>query len=532
MSGTFALMLHSHIPYCRKSGVWPAGEEWLFEAMNETYLPLLRALRSLHFDGIRPGIMIGLVPILMEQLADPYMKDRFCVYLEDKIQRARTDLDRFREDPAKKTVAHYWLDLFEQNHHTFTVEFYRDVLGTLKWLQEERVIEVLTSAATHGFLPLMEWDSAVFAQIRVGLETYKRYFDRNPRGFWLPECAYRPSQWSQREHRMRRGIDQWLSDEGIEYFFVESVGITRASMIENRSSEPSPTTNRGYRLASGVAVFGRNEATGRQVWSPDQGYPGDPYYLEFHSKDPESGLHYWRVTGHSEKQLYDPAEARVRVERQAEHFVTLLRDLLGQNQASNDRTVIVSPYDCELFGHWWHEGVSWVEQVYRRLAENDQIVHRPLGEYLDQFGNDLATISMPASTWGLNADFTVWQNPEHGWIWPYIDACSSQLEQILAQLEPRDDRGHRLLRQSARELLLMQGSDWPFLLFTTQAKEYANQRFHHHHQRFQKLIWAAQDLNDRSRISEAELQQIEEIDCPWPLLDYTLFTHREDSPDG
>lgn len=97
MSGTFALMLHSHIPYCRKSGVWPAGEEWLFEAMNETYLPLLMALRSLFLDGIRPRVMVGLVPVLMEQLADGYMKDRFCAYMEDKIARARTDMDRFRK---------------------------------------------------------------------------------------------------------------------------------------------------------------------------------------------------------------------------------------------------------------------------------------------------------------------------------------------------------------------------------------------------------------------------------------------------
>jgi 1,4-alpha-glucan branching enzyme len=523
MPGTFALMLHSHIPYCRKSGVWPAGEEWLFEAMNETYIPLLRALRSLYFDGIRPRVMIGLVPILMEQLADPYMKDRFCVYMEDKVRRARQDVDRFQEDQAKRIVAQYWLDFFEQNHHSFTNDFYRDVLGTLKWLQEEQVIEVLTSAATHGFLPLMEWDSAVLAQIRLGLETYRRYFDRNPRGFWLPECGYRPSQWSQREHRMRKGIDQWLAEEGIEYFFVESVGITRASRAEDSPQETALTTNRGYRLASGVAVFGRNEATGRQVWSPDQGYPGDPYYLEFHSKDPDSGLHYWRVTGHPEKQLYDPSEARNRVKQQAEHFVTLLTDLLDQNQGSGEEAVIVSPYDCELFGHWWHEGVSWLEQVYRLLAGKDQIVPRSLGEYLDQFGKDLSTINMTASTWGLNSDFTVWENPEHGWIWPYINASSSQLEQVLAHVDPQNERGRRILRQSARELLLMQGSDWPFLLFTAQAKEYANQRFHHHHQRFQKLIWAAKDLTDRSRISEGELQQIEDIDCPWPSLDYTLF---------
>jgi hypothetical protein len=160
MTGVFAFMLHAHIPYCKKSGVWPAGEEWLFEAMNETYIPLLKALRSLRSDGIVPRVMLSFVPVLMEQLADEYMKDRFCEYMEDKIGRARSDRERFRSDPARRAVASYWLDVFEDNYRTYTRDFYRDILGTCKWLQEEGVIEVLTSAATHGFLPLLEQDSA------------------------------------------------------------------------------------------------------------------------------------------------------------------------------------------------------------------------------------------------------------------------------------------------------------------------------------------------------------------------------------
>ena len=528
MPGTFALMLHSHIPYCRKSGVWPAGEEWLFEAMNETYIPLLKMLRTLYYDRVPARVMIGLVPILMEQLADEYMKDRFCEYMEDKIRRAVSDIRRFQSDPERKNVAQYWLGVFEGNYKAYTSDFYRDILGTLKWLQEEQVIEVLTSAATHAFLALMETDSAVFAQVHIGVETYQRYFDRPPRGFWLPECAFRPSQWSEKDQRMQKGIDQWLADEGIEYFFVENVGITRASFVENRHGETSPTPMRGYRLASKVSVFGRNEATGKQVWSPDHGYPGDPYYLEFHSKDSESGLHYQRVTGSPEKQVYDMDKARQRVESHARHFTDLVTDLLDKTAATIPDPVIVAPYDCELFGHWWHEGVAWLELVYRLLAQKDTVDSGSLGEYLDGHGTDLSTIAMQPSTWGLNSDYTVWQGPDHAWIWPYINSSSREAELLLEQIRPIDVRSERILRQMVRELLLMQGSDWPFLLFTTQAKEYANQRFHHHHQRFRKLIWAARDLNDHSRMSEAELHQMEDIDCPWQKIDYTLFRRRQE----
>lgn len=531
MPGVFALMLHSHIPYCRKSGVWPAGEEWLFEAMNETYIPLLIALRALHLDGIKPRVMVGLVPVLMEQLADGYMKDRFCSYMEDKIARARSDIRRFRSDRAREAVAGYWLELFEANYQAYTTDFYRDILGTLKWLQDQRAIEVLTSAATHAFLPLLERDSAVFAQVRLGIETYKQYFGRPPRGFWLPECAYRPSEWSSREQRMRQGLDEWLGREGIAYFFVEHVGIQRASFVENRHQEQAATTYRGYRLPSGIAVFGRNQATGKQVWSPDQGYPGDPAYLEFHRKDPESGLRFWRITGHMEKQLYDVEAGRKRVQVQARHFVNLIRQLLDETATPGVEPIIVAPYDCELFGHWWHEGVAWLEQVYRILSQEKSVACCSLGAYSDQYKEDFSTITMSPSTWGLNSDYTVWQNPEHAWLWPYINSSSLEAEQVLAQARPEDERGHRILRQMARELLLMQGSDWPFLLFTMQAKEYANQRFHHHHQRFRKLIWAAQDLHDHGRLSEAELRQIEDVDSPWPALDYFLFK-RWQSPAG
>ena len=521
MPGTFSLMLHSHIPYCRKSGVWPAGEEWLFEAMHETYIPLLTALKSLLRDGIRPQVMVGLVPVLMEQLADPYMQGRFCDYLEDKLRRAREDARRFQAEPQRRDLARYWEERFEGVLRAFTDDFYRDILGTLKWLQEEGAIEVLTSAATHGFLPLLQRDSAIHAQVHLGVETYRRYFGRPPRGFWLPECAYRPAEAAPEAQRQRRGLDEWLALEGIEYTFVEGVGLERATFVDNRHAEEKPTTFRGYRLPSGLAVFGRNQETGAQVWSPDRGYPGDPYYLEFHIKDPDSGLRYWRVTGEGDKQLYDPGLARGRLEVHARHFADLVAETLAR--AAFPEAVIVAPYDCELFGHWWHEGVDWLERVCRLLAASQDVAMHSLGPYLDQHREGLATVSMSPSTWGVNADFTVWQNPEHGWIWPYINASSLEMELILNQARPADARGERILRQMGRELLLMQGSDWPFLLYTTQAKEYANQRFHHHHQRFLKLLWAARDLTDQGRLSEEELQHIEDVDCPWQDLDYRLF---------
>lgn len=549
-TGTFALMLHGHIPYCKKSGVWPAGEEWLFEAMNETYVPLLRKLREFKLEQQRPRIIVGVVPVLAEQLADEYMKTRFSEYMEDKIQRAERDAARFHGDPARRAVAEYWRDTYVANLEAFHQLFYRDVLGTLKWLQDEGVVEVVTSAATHGFLPLLEQDSSVYAQIHLGVETYRKYFQCDPKGFWLPECAYRPAKWSDRENRTRKGLDEWLAEEGVEYFFVEDVGITRAEFVDNKYHEDRPTTYRGYQLPSGVCVFGRNQVTSKQVWSPEYGYPGDPHYLEFHRKDPESGLHYWRVTGATgEKAIYDPGRALERVEAHATHFVSLIqqdlaahRDVVtaagadagadadvGGEEGGEVGPLIVAPYDWELYGHWWHEGVEWIDRVYRKLADTPEVATRTLSEVVSARAPEFSTIQMGPSTWGENSDFTVWLNDEHGWIWPYINACSRDMEDVLAQLEHQavTDRGQRVLQQLARELLLLQGSDWPFLLYTRQAKEYANQRFHKHHQWFNRLLWAAKDITDEARIQDALLRQITDVDSPWPDVDYFLFKHRE-----
>ena len=224
MIGKISLMLHAHMPYCRKSGQWPAGEEWLFEAMNETYLPLLSLFRRFQRNNLKPHIMVGVVPILAEQLADDYMKDRYIEYTEDRISRAEKEIERFQTNEKKKQVAQYWKEFYTHNLYAFNQHFYQDILGTLKWLQEENVIEILTSAATHGLLPLMKYDSSIYSQVQLGVDTYRKYFERDPKGFWLPECAYRPREWSDFHNRERKAIDEWLAEAGIQYFFVENVG--------------------------------------------------------------------------------------------------------------------------------------------------------------------------------------------------------------------------------------------------------------------------------------------------------------------
>jgi len=523
--GYFGLVLHGHIPWCKKSGTWPAGEEWLMEAMNETYIPMLNILRELKENRIKTAITINITPILAEQLADSYMKQRFTEYMENLISRAKNDIRRFENHSKRKVIAEFYLRNFEHILEAFYLNYYRDILGSFKWLQDEGMIELITCAATHGFLPLLESDSGIFSQIQLAVDIHKKHFQREPKGIWLPECAYRPKEY--KDGKLRESIDYWLNNSGIKYFFVDSHGILNAELLEHKN-DIVLNTNFGYTLESGLSVFGRNKKISRQVWDAKIGYPGNEYYREFHKKDHESGLHYWRITdkefGKGEKQLYDIKKAKEIVDSHANHFVSLVSEelrLFSENFKTNG--IIVSPYDFELYGHWWMEGILWLKSVFELIHNHKNIEMTTISDYISKFKDKFSLIKMGESSWGEGGHFQVWKNPEHGWIWPYINASIRDFENIL-EINPNPNSWEeRILKQIARELLLMEGSDWPFLLYTKQAKEYANQRFHHHHQSFNKLIWAAKDFDDENRLKLEDLEEIESIDTCFQNINIHYF---------
>jgi len=505
----FSLVLHSHIPFVLAHGSWPHGMDWLYEAAAETYLPLLDAFERLAKKGLPPKVNIGFTPVLMAQLKDPGFVEGFSAYLRMKVAIARDDEVSFAR--AGRTdlqpLAAYWRAWYEERLAQFLEGTRGDIIGAFRALQDGGQLEVLTSAATHGYFPLLSRDSSIRHQVRQGKETYRRYFDRDPRGFWIPECAYRPGYaWQPPfgggEARPRQGVDEILGAEGLGYFFVDSHllkgGEAKGVYLErfpglkllwdnSRQEMPAATEFRRdlyqpyFAYPSNVPFFARDDVSGVQVWSRNIGYPGDGAYLEFHKKHFPGGMRYWRITSSDAdlalKAPYEPAKAKERLEAHAAHFVSVLTNALQGRETG----LITSLYDTELFGHWWFEGPEWLGLLLEKLAASEV---RPItaGESLEKVPPQ-TIVSLPEGSWGQGGFHFVWLNEDTAWIWEKI----YRIEEAAERLARRPSSDRRLRQQFFREKFLLESSDWPFLISTWTARDYAENRAAEHYERAARL---------------------------------------------
>jgi 1,4-alpha-glucan branching enzyme len=527
LTGSATFVLHSHLPYCRLAGRWPHGEEWLHEATLECYLPLIMAFRRLSREITGPlGITINMTPILAEQLGDSLMREHFREYLAGRIERARGDTVRFAGKPLRQKTARFHHERYLAAQAFYEDELGADILRALAELEASGHIEIATSAATHGYLPLLLDEDAVRFQVQTGVASHIRNFGRAPRSFWLPECAYKP------------GIERFLEEAGIKVFFVETHLVTGGSArgktlggmlgpypeTERPVRKPAMlephngTTFRPYLVGeSNVAVFARNEKSGLQVWSASHGYPGDAAYREFHKKEAVSGLHYWRVTGPgvdlADKAEYDPEVASARTRDHAQHFDELVAsELYMFESGAGEPGALVSAYDTELFGHWWMEGVQWLEWAIRGLAADPNVRLISAGESISQ-DPPTASIDLPEGSWGGGGDHRTWMNDETAWTWPEIYRRQDRAKTLLGSVTPAT-------QQLARELLLLQSSDWQFLMTTGQAHNYAVERFNSHMERFDEL---ANAIESSSPGLTALTTEYEALDNPFPQIDPAVY---------
>ena len=545
--GAFTFVLHSHLPYARQAGRWPHGEEWLHEAAAETYVPLLDALNELLEEGVPARLTLTLTPILIEQLADDQVRENFLSYLDEKIAAAEADIPRFETagDSHFTYLAGFYRDWYRGIRRSFVERYDGNLVPAFRKLQDAGIIEIVTCGATHGYLPLLDRDESINLQLKTAVETHRRHFGRAPRAIWLPECAYRPAYFAE-DGRQRAGLETFLARHKLGLFFAEThmieggrpVGVAAGEAIgpygnilrryvvpftDVRPAQPA-TTYQPYLVAGpDVAVIGRNNRTGLQVWSAEWGYPGDYDYREFHKKDGISGMQYWRVSGArvslGDKDAYHPDWAAWKVGEHARHFAHLVGSLLrDHHKSSRGYGIISANYDTELFGHWWFEGVTWIQGVLRELARSEDVELATAPAFIEAHPPE-TVLNLPEGSWGAGGTHFVWDNTDTHWMWPVIHAAEARMLREVQKPEGASAEADVVLKQAARELLLLQSSDWPFLVSTGQAREYAVQRFHSHVERFDQLMESLDRGAPDTRLAEA----LWEKDKVFPNIDPRWF---------
>jgi 1,4-alpha-glucan branching enzyme len=519
--GRLALVLHSHLPFVRHPEfAEPLEENWLFECMTETYIPLLLMMRRLANEGIAFRLTMSLTPTLVAMFEDPLLRGRFLRRLDNLMELSEKEVARTRDDRRFGPLARSCRKRLAEVRDAYTGLLGRDLTGAFASLQETGYLEILASSATHAFLPLLKDDEpAVRTQIRLGTERYKQAFGREPCGFWLPECGYYP------------GLDRLLADSGIRHTVLETHGLTRA--------QPGPIYGvyAPVRSPAGLALFGRDPDSSRQVWSAAEGYPGDYNYREFYRDIAydldaayiaphihpagiriDTGFKYYRITGKTErKKPYNPRKAADTAVGHAGDFIAkTLRKLDDLGPAAGPAPLFVAPFDTELFGHWWHEGPLWLEALIREMSgAKGRLRMVTLSGYLEGHP-DLQEVAPPMSSWGEQGYNSKWLNPSNDWIYKYLYHASKSLRTAAASNRASAGLARRALNQAFRELLLAQASDWAFMMEGGKTARYAAKRIRTHLIRIDRLVKQVSS----GAVDPAWLQALELQDNIFGRLDY------------
>jgi 1,4-alpha-glucan branching enzyme len=522
--GYLSIVLHAHLPFVRH----PEHEEfleedWLYEAITETYIPLIDTFENLINDGVKFKVTISLSPTLLTMFNDGLLQDRYVKHIERLIDLGERECERTKHQPEFHKLAKMYLDRFRSARHVFVDKNHKNLINAFRKLNDSGCVEVITCAATHGYLPLFEINkAAVRAQMKAAVDLFRTHFGKAPAGMWLPECGYNPPD------------EKYLAEFGVKYFFVDTHGILHGS------PRPKYGVFAPVFTKSGVAAFGRDVESSRAVWSAEEGYPGDYNYREFYRDigfdldydyikpyiNPDgsrasTGIKYFKITGETaDKQPYDPDRAAETAAYHAGNFmfnrqkqIEYIHDCMGK------KPIVVSPYDAELYGHWWYEGPLWLNYLFRKIAyDQDTIRLITPSQYLQENPKN-QVIAPSMSSWGWKGYSEVWLEGSNDWIYRHVHKAQERMAELARGHQGASGMTKRALDQAARELLLLEASDGPFIMKTGTVVPYAVKRIRDHLERFTKLY----DQIRSNSIDGDWLSDIEYRDNIFPGIDHRMY---------
>ncbi|MEW9668271.1 1,4-alpha-glucan branching protein domain-containing protein [Ammoniphilus sp. 3BR4] len=522
--GYLAIVLHAHLPYVRHpESEHYIEERWLFEAITETYIPLLQVFEDLHRDGVTFRLTMSLTPTLLTMLSDSLLQDRYAGYIDNLVMLAEKEVIRTADDSKLNELAVMYCKKFKAIHQAFHVTYQRNVIQGFKKMQDAGYLELITSSATHAFLPYVKTEQAIRAQIENAVKVHFEHLGRAPKGIWLPECGY------------KRELDAVLREYGIEYFFTDTHALLHA--------DPKPSFDQYAPIVTPgrIAAFARDHESSKQVWSSKEGYPGDYDYREYYRDigydlDYEyikphlhksgirlnTGIKYHRITGEGDhKELYNTEWAREKAAQHAGNFMFNREKQVEHLSAFMDRKpMVVASYDAELFGHWWYEGPKWLEYLCRKIHFDQQTIKLATpADYLEEYReNEISRLSM--SSWGRGGYGEVWLGSSNEWIYRHLHLMEKRMAELADRFVKPTLLEEKALNQAARELLLAQSSDWAFIMDAKTMVEYAIKRTKNHIGRFTRIY---EDLLQQT-LDKQWLKEIEKRDALFPHINYRTYS--------
>lgn len=525
--GLIALVLNAHLPFVRQPD-YPRflEERWLFESLSETYLPLLRVFSRLEADRVPWKLSLALSPTLEAMLGDSMLRARYTAWLESQLELADKELARCAGDPQSSRLAAMYRELYRKDHEDFTVLYGGNILGTLDFYFKKGRIDLMTSGATNAFLPLFrDYKEATAAQVEAAVVSFRASFGRSPSGFWMPQLGWYP------------GIEETLSAYGLQY----SVVSTRGALL----GEPTPRFGSYAPVAcpNGFTAFIRDVAATEAVWSETHGYPADPAYRDFYRDigfdlpldyigpyveqnqiRTFTGFKYWAITGRGDQKVpYSPEQASLRV---ADHAAGFLADRAAQAARAaplmdGRPPLMVAPYDAELFGHWWFEGPQWIDALFRQARSIDSLRFVTLSEYRRMYPDNFESVP-EFSSWGAGGYGGVWLEKSNDWVYRHVFKLIERMMELAERFPDETGLRERVLNQAAREVLLAQASDWPFLLRAGKAGSFARKQIEDAVTNFNRIY----EMLCANTVGTEWLTRLEKRNNIFPAINYRVFRRK------
>ncbi|MDR2900991.1 MAG: DUF1957 domain-containing protein [Treponema sp.] len=524
--GSFlSLVFNAHLPFVRQVDSDCIREErYLFERLSDTYIPFLKMLDRLDADRIPFKIAVSFSPTLCHMLRDKLLIEKYLAYMDKQIEFGKRELDRTSSDSELNRLARHYYDTAVDNKFIFTERYQNDILGVFELFRKKGKIEFLTTAVTHSFLPFFTgYPESIQAQIELALSSHRSYFDKNPLGFWLPELGWSPE------------LDSYLRAYNIHYTIVNTHGFVLGN--------PLPKYGSFYpvKTPAGVEVFSNDFYSVKDLWDKNDGFAYDPHYrdserdagyenaaedlspfIEAGCPRIPTGYKYWsKGKDHLHSKIYNLDEARNKARKHAKVFLDRRVERLVLAAKDMDVPPIsLWASNIDDFGHQWYEGIEFLDQLFRNAAQRTDIQFVLPGDYLSNCPvNSYQTVVPVFSSWGSNGYAETWLESSNDWVYRHISRAINRMIELAERFPDESGLNERALNQAAREILLIQASDWPKMISNNNNADFAKHQIESSLRNFTAIFEAL----GSSYASPEWLTVMEETNNIFPSINYRVF---------